>query len=110
MNAYYFRTYNKHGPVLSSFREAIRSESAAYLENPRFRRRCASGKIRVVLDPNGDVYPCEKLGYPNLRTMQRWTLGNIRAFDYDIDALVRSPRAREIIGKFAYRAVTAITT
>lgn len=99
MNDYYFRTYNRQHPVLSSFREATRCESAAYFESPGFRRSCASGKIRLVLSPGGDVYPCEKLGYPNLRTMQRWNIGNIREFRYDINALVRSPKAREIYAK-----------
>ena len=50
------------------------------------------------MSPAGDVYPCEKLGYPNLRKMEAWKMGNIRDFDYDINALVQSPVARAMYG------------
>jgi hypothetical protein len=48
------------------------------------------------MSPEGDVYPCEKLGYPNLRDMKQWLMGNVRDFDYDINALVRSAKSKEL--------------
>jgi radical SAM protein with 4Fe4S-binding SPASM domain len=94
-NAYYFRVYNRQNSVLAAFRETIREQNADYYADPRFVRRCTSGKIRVVMSPDGDIYPCEKLGYPNLRGMSKWRMGNVRDFDYDVNALVRSAVARE---------------
>jgi molybdenum cofactor biosynthesis enzyme MoaA len=96
MNDYYFRTYNRQNAVLATFREATRERSADYFEAPAYQRRCTSGKIRVVMSPAGDVYPCEKLGYPNLRTMDSWFMGNVRDFGYDVNALIRSPLADAI--------------
>lgn len=95
-NEYYFRKFNKQNPVLASFREETRNSSARYFEEPVFTKRCTSGKIRVVMSPAGDIYPCEKLGYPNLRSMNEWFMGNVRDFDFDVNALVRSPKARAI--------------
>jgi radical SAM protein with 4Fe4S-binding SPASM domain len=94
MNDYYFRTWNKQNPLLASFRRATREQSANYFEAPVYAERCTSGKLRVVMSPEGDIYPCEKLGYPNLKEMDAWKMGNIRDFDYDLNALVRSKKAR----------------
>jgi MoaA/NifB/PqqE/SkfB family radical SAM enzyme len=98
-NAYYFQTWNRQNPLLASFRHAVRDSTADYVEAPEFRTRCTSGKVRVVMSPEGDVYPCEKLGYPNLRQMAKWNMGNVRLFDYDVNALVRSPRARAVYAR-----------
>jgi MoaA/NifB/PqqE/SkfB family radical SAM enzyme len=99
VSEYYFRTYNRQNPVLAGFRRRIRERNADYFENPVFQRRCTSGKIRVVMSPSGDVYPCEKLGYPNLHSMGAWRIGNIRDFNYDLNALVQSPKARALYGQ-----------
>jgi MoaA/NifB/PqqE/SkfB family radical SAM enzyme len=96
---YYFRTWNRQNPLLAGFREATRAASADYFEVPEYRSRCTSGKLRVVMSPGGDVYPCEKLGYPNLKTLAAWRMGNVRDFDYDVNALVRSPQARALYAK-----------
>lgn len=98
-NAYYFSRYNKQNPLLAAFREETRNQSADYFANPRFERRCTSGKIRVVMSPSGDIYPCEKLGYPNLEHMSEVHMGNVREFDFNVQALLNSPRAREIYGR-----------
>jgi radical SAM protein with 4Fe4S-binding SPASM domain len=103
MNAYYFRKFNKQNALLASFREETRNESAAYFASPEYKGRCTSGKIRVVMSPNGDVYPCEKLGYPNLKQMADWKMGNVRDFDYDVNRLVRSPHARSVYGRICSR-------
>jgi radical SAM protein with 4Fe4S-binding SPASM domain len=101
MNAYYFRKWNRQNPVLAAFREATRERSADYFAAPAYERRCTSGKIRVVMSPEGDIYPCEKLGYPNLVSMSAWKMGNVRDFDYDVNALVRSPLARSLYEKIS---------
>lgn len=95
-NAYYFKRWNKQSPVLAAFREETRARSADYFADPRYEARCTSGKIRVVMSPGGNVYPCEKLGYPNLRNMDSVMMGNIRDFDYNIGALLASSRAQAI--------------
>lgn len=99
VNDYYFNTWNRQNPVLASFRHAIRDRGADYFESPGYRKRCTSGRIRVVMSPAGDVYPCEKLGYPNLNTYDEWKIGNIRDFNYNLNELARSPRARSLYQK-----------
>lgn len=103
MNAYYFRKWNKQNALLASFREETRNEAAAYSAAPAYKARCTSGKIRVVMSPGGDVYPCEKLGYPNLGRMADWKMGNVRDFGYDLNALVRSPHARALYERICAR-------
>jgi radical SAM protein with 4Fe4S-binding SPASM domain len=93
MNNYYFDTYNSQDPFISSFRKLSREKNTEYFENPVFKKECISGKLRVVLSPTGDVYPCEKLGYPNLKEMNKWLLGNIRDFNYNLNELVSSTSA-----------------
>jgi len=90
MNNYYFDTYNKQDVFISSFRKLSREKSVDYFENPTFKKECTSGKLRVVISPTGDVYPCEKLGYPNLKNMNKWLLGNIRDFEYNLNDLIKS--------------------
>lgn len=99
MNAYYFRAFNRQNPILAAFREETRAHSADYFESPAFERRCTSGKIRVVMSPHGNIYPCEKLGYPNLATCDEWFMGNIRDFDYDLNSLVHTRQARSLYEK-----------
>lgn len=96
LNRYYFKRWNRQNPLLSAFRETTRERSADYFASPRFERRCTSGKIRVVMSPAGDIYPCEKLGYPNLQTMDKVWMGNVRDFDLDLRLLMASERAREV--------------
>lgn len=100
---YYFRKYNRQHPILSRFREATRERSADYFKQPAYSRRCRSGKIRVVMGPSGDIYPCEKLGYPNLRDMADWWMGNVRDFGYDVNRLVKSDHARGIYSRIVER-------
>jgi MoaA/NifB/PqqE/SkfB family radical SAM enzyme len=48
---------------------------------------CLSGKRSIVIQQDGEVHPCELLdrGY-----------GNIRDYNYDIDAVLSTPTAKEI--------------
>lgn len=95
-SAYYFRKFNRQNAILSTFREQARALNADYVENPKFKKNCTSGKLRVVISPDGNVYPCEKIGYPNLRDMNATLMGNVRDFDYDLNALVKSAAARQV--------------
>lgn len=50
---------------------------------------CHAGKLNLVVSETGDVYPCELLDK---------RLGNIRENRYDINKLLKTRQAREIIG------------
>lgn len=93
INNYYFSKYNRQDRFISTFRKLSREKSVEYFENPKFTQPCTSGKIRVVISPTGDVYPCEKLGYPNLTKMNKWLLGNIRDFNFDLNKLLKNDSA-----------------
>ncbi|MBX3595439.1 radical SAM protein [Sphingomonas sp.] len=93
---YYFRKFDRHNRVLAAFRQATRAANADYFEQPEFQKACTSGKLRVVMSPDGNVYPCEKIGYPNLKDMHRTLMGNIRDFGYDLNALVKSATGRAV--------------
>lgn len=45
---------------------------------------CYAGKLNLVLAENGEVYPCELLAQ---------SLGNVRAYDYDLRKILRSEKA-----------------
>ncbi len=49
---------------------------------------CYAGRLNLVLTETGDVYPCEILGS---------ALGNIREFGYDMERVLRSERARNVV-------------
>ena len=93
---YYFSRYNRQNRLLAAFRQETRNRSADYFQEPHFEHRCTSGKTRVVMSPTGDIYPCEKLGYPNLARMADVHMGNVREFDYNIVALLASDRAKQV--------------
>jgi hypothetical protein len=47
------------------------------------------------MSPSGEIYPCEKLGYPENKR-EAWHMGSIRDFDYNIVKLLESKKAQEI--------------
>jgi hypothetical protein len=47
------------------------------------------------MSPNGDIYPCETKGYPNVETMSSNIMGSIRDFNYDITKLLESNLAKK---------------
>ena len=58
------------------------------------RRRllpCYAGRLNLVLSEGGDLYPCEG----------RWDapLGNVREAGYDVPGMLRSLRARRVLGE-----------
>jgi radical SAM protein with 4Fe4S-binding SPASM domain len=85
-----------HNPFIRAYRELIRMKIARYYQNPKFYVPCQSGKLRVVMSPEGDVFPCENLGYPEGLDQDRWKMGNIREFDYNIHSLLASDTAKAL--------------
>ncbi len=53
---------------------------------------CHAGRLNLVLDERGELYPCEEF---SLR------LGNVRDFDFDVRAAARSPQARAVLAGIA---------
>jgi radical SAM protein with 4Fe4S-binding SPASM domain len=52
---------------------------------------CYAGKLSLVLTESGDLYPCE--------TLTASSFGNVRDYNYDVNKLLRTTKAREIIRK-----------
>jgi radical SAM protein with 4Fe4S-binding SPASM domain len=64
-------------------------------ETDRQNRRlipCYAGKLTLVLDEKGDVYPCEILGDP---------MGNVRESGYDLRKIMRGDRGRKMAAAIA---------
>jgi len=60
---------------------------------------CVAGRKLAVIQANGDVLPCEMLRDVQPRRaaeFDRFVMGNLAAFDHDLGALLRSPRARRL--------------
>ena len=88
--------YGSHNSFINAYRELIRKKIARYYKEPRYYLPCQSGKLRVVISPEGDVFPCENLGYPEGANPDKWKMGNIRDFHYDIHKLLKSDAAKNI--------------
>jgi radical SAM protein with 4Fe4S-binding SPASM domain len=91
-----FKYSGNHSTLLINYRRLVREATADYERNPRMIVPCKSGKMRAVMAPNGDIYPCEHLGYPNGSNATEWLMGNIRDFDYDIYKLLKSKQSKQI--------------
>ncbi|MFC1586534.1 SPASM domain-containing protein [Fibrobacterota bacterium] len=92
----YFCQYNTQNSFLKSYRETIRHYLARYNLERKYITRCYAGTLRAVMSPEGDIYPCETMGYPEGIESEKWLMGNIRDYDYNINKLLRSNRARLI--------------
>ncbi len=88
--------YGSHNPFIKAYRELIRKKIARYYKKPGYYLPCQSGKLRVVMSPEGDVFPCENLGYPEGANQNKWKMGNIRDFHYNVYELLKSDRAKTI--------------
>jgi len=53
---------------------------------------CHAGRLNLVLDERGELYPCEEF---SLR------MGNVRDHDFDVQATARSARARAVLAAIA---------
>lgn len=91
-----FSCAGNHSTILTTYRKLVREATVDYENNPRMIVSCYSGKTRAVMAPNGDIYPCEHLGYPNGADSHKWLIGNIRDFDFNIHKLLKSRKSKEI--------------
>jgi radical SAM protein with 4Fe4S-binding SPASM domain len=82
--------------LLRSYREVVRETVSSYYKSPRQIVPCCAGRLRVVMSPDGNVYPCETLGYPSGERPEDWLMGNIRDFNYDIRLLLKSSPASDV--------------
>lgn len=74
----------------SIFFNTLRTVLCAY-QNPENRVfRCYAGHKFLVINRRAEVYPCEMLD-------DSWTMGNLRDFNYDINALLASARAKVVV-------------
>lgn len=78
-----------------SFFNKLRQEKTLYgheirkktIESNSFQIPCVAGNKIVVLYAEGEVHPCETLGYE---------IGNIRDYNYDMNKLLQNERAKAI--------------
>jgi radical SAM protein with 4Fe4S-binding SPASM domain len=92
----YYGTSRHQRPLLRAYREAVREIVSDYYKSPREIVPCCAGRLRVAMSPEGNVYPCETLGYPSGERPDDWFMGNIRDFDYDIRQLLKSKLSHDV--------------
>ena len=80
------------GPT-SVIRNIVKEEVARELATGSFHNRCTAARKFVEIYQDGSVAPCEILE----TRLDDHTMGNIRDFDFDINKLLRSPKAQEMI-------------
>ncbi len=85
-----------HNPFIRAYRELIRNKIAQYYKDKRYYVKCFSGKLRAVISPDGYVYPCESLGYPEGSGQEEWNMGNIREYEYNIHKLLKGEKAKSV--------------
>lgn len=96
---YFFNNKSKDNALLKAFRSKIREKTSDYYENPEYKVPCTAATTRIVMSPSGDIYPCEKIGYPNLQEKNKWFMGSIRDFNYDIRELLNNKLAIDVKNK-----------
>lgn len=92
----YFRNQSIQNPFLRAYREEIRKNLSLYFQKQSFITRCFSGKVRIVISPEGNVYPCECLGYPEGEFPEEWLLGNLRDYDYNLQFLLKNDKSSSV--------------
>jgi radical SAM protein with 4Fe4S-binding SPASM domain len=102
----YFRNDSIQPWYLTAYRELIREHTVLCKGDPTQIPKCRSGTSRLVIAPNGDVYPCESKGYPNGEDYSQWLMGNVRDFGFDIEELLRSEAARRVQQRVASEPCT----
>ena len=96
---YFFNHKSKDNALLRAFRTKIREKTADYYQQPEYTTACAAATSRIVMSPTGDIYPCEKIGYPNLIEKDKWFMGSIRDYDYNIKQLLADKSAVDVRDK-----------
>jgi ferredoxin-NADP reductase/MoaA/NifB/PqqE/SkfB family radical SAM enzyme len=83
-----------HTRVTESVRLAYYDVANQILKEKRQVTPCYGGLANIHLDYNGEVWPCCILGGEQ-------SMGNIRDWNYDMQALLASPKAKDVIGYIA---------
>lgn len=80
--------------IFLSRRNLVYDYVARLYEGEKHILTCYSGKLRLVISPEGDVYPCETL---MLRGEgERFKLGNLRLHGCDIAKICNSEKGKEV--------------
>jgi MoaA/NifB/PqqE/SkfB family radical SAM enzyme len=80
------------GGIISTLGEMVNELTLEIVEKDKEFLPCRSGRKMIVVYDNGDVFPCEYLDRK---------IGNIREYDYDLRAVMRSQRAQEVVDEIA---------
>jgi MoaA/NifB/PqqE/SkfB family radical SAM enzyme len=85
--------YKLHHAVLQYFLDSVQKRSP--------RDGCRAGKTIVVITTEGKVYPCEPfwLSPERFHCFEDTCLGNLSEFNWDLPALLKQSKSREIISK-----------
>ena len=73
----------------SIFLETLETVEKAHAKQGTRVFRCPAGQKMLLIDRGAEVLPCELLG-------ESRSMGNLRNFNYDINALLASPQARGV--------------
>jgi radical SAM protein with 4Fe4S-binding SPASM domain len=92
----YFRQTSHEHIILRAYRELIREYLAKYHSKNEYITKCYSGKMRIVMSPEGNIYPCEIKGYPEGEYSDQFYMGNIREYNYNMQDLLNDTRAKQI--------------
>ncbi|MBI5076440.1 MAG: radical SAM protein [Nitrospirae bacterium] len=83
------RTYRFRGARIKAAQDILQRRLISRTDDAQMRLiPCYAGALNVVLEENGEVFPCEIL---------RRSLGNVGDHGYDIQKLLRSDRAKAIL-------------
>lgn len=78
-------------PVQSAMFQMTTDTIAKAKVSPKREFTCYAGRKFITLDDQGDVHACEILEGDDYK------LGNLRDYNYDINKLLQSPKAQEIV-------------
>ncbi len=81
--------YRFHGAGLKAAQDILQRRLIHRTANEQRRLiPCYAGRLNLVLTEQGEVYPCEIL---------TGSFGNVRDFDYDIEKVIESEEAKEVL-------------
>jgi radical SAM protein with 4Fe4S-binding SPASM domain len=96
VSAYLDRKWESRRDVfgfLNILNSTVRKVNAEILENNSYLFPCVAGRKMLTFSEDGKVLPCEILDQKN---EGGFTMGDIREFNYDVNKLLSSPKARSI--------------
>ncbi len=78
-----------YSDLLNSASRVAKEKTVKPSASSRLFRRCNAGSRIIVISETGEVFPCETLPEK---------LGDLRQHDYSIDSVMRSDRAKSVLG------------